>query len=126
MIRKTFLSLVASALVLGAAVAATPAVAGYSAIAMSDGGSWGFARSYPTPERARINAVSACERNAGQGACREIGTWENSSWYFVGVTCAYSSYTAASPQGYNRAEYLAYNKADIAGDYDCYTEVKRH
>lgn len=126
-LRKTFLSVaIASTLMLGAAVAATPAVAGYSALAMSDYGTWGFARSYPSPERARINAISACERNAGQGECREIGTWESDSWYFVGISCSYSSYTAASPQGYARARSLAYNKADIADDYDCDVVVQKH
>jgi len=112
-------------LLAGSLAAATPALA-YKALAMSDYGEWGFARNYPTPERARIQAISACERNAGSGACREINTWEGNEWYFVGVSCVYSSYTAASPQGYGRAEDIAYNKADIAGDYDCNTAVEEY
>lgn len=124
--RNVLLSgLAAIALLAGSAAFATPALA-YKALAMSDYGQWGFARHYPTPQRAIINATSSCERSAGSGNCREISTWEDEDWYFVGVSCAESSYTAASPQGYARAEYLAYNKADIAGDYDCSTVAEEY
>jgi hypothetical protein len=126
-LKKSLLGLAAiAALAIGSAAVATPAFA-YKALAMTDYGSgWGFARNYPTPNKAIIQATSACERQAGSGACRTTQTWEDNDWYFVGISCDNGTYTAASPQGYGRAEYLAYNKADIAGDGGCWTVVEKY
>jgi len=121
MLRKILLTAVAAVALLGATVGVAHAA---KALAMTSGGGWGWAGG-PTQSQARTNAILQCELSNGPGRCY-ISTAEGNGWYFAGVTCASTSYTAASPQGYGRAEYLAYRKAEINGDWDCYTEVLKY
>lgn len=121
MMRKTLMVAVAAIALSGAG---TGAAFAEKALAMSPSGGWGWAGGH-TQEHARTNAILQCELSNGRGNCY-VSTAEANNWYFAGVTCAYDSYTAASPQGSARAEYLAYRKADINGDFDCYTVVIKY
>jgi hypothetical protein len=94
------------------------------ALAMSQGGGFGWAGG-ETQEQARVNAILQCEISNGRDNCMRSAAEEN-DWYFAGVTCAGDSHIAASPQGPERAESLAYRKAELAGDYDCFTNVIRY
>lgn len=107
------------ALCLGVALAlmaaTSAAQAGYSAIAASVVGV-GTAKQYSTMEAARNAAVAECRRLGG--SCSAT-TAENDTWYFAAGVCNGVAYTAASPQGMDRAEDLVFAKGRADGRPSC-------
>ncbi|QHV01204.1 DUF4189 domain-containing protein [Synechocystis sp. CACIAM 05] len=107
---------------LGTCLVASPALAGYSAIAQGVRG-WGWATGYSTMEKARQAAIRNCRGNGG-GSC-SVSTAEKDDWYFVGGYCGGMPYTAASKHNWNVAADILRRKAKKDGNYNCHIEVER-
>lgn len=111
-----------AAALLTASMAITPAHA-YSALALGQGGAWGFAYNYPTMESARSAARNVCRRNGG-GSCSATVA-ERDNWYFSGAYCDDEPYVAASGVGFWRSDEIAEGKGNADGRYDCFIQVNK-
>ena len=105
-----------------AAMLASPAQAGYSAIA-NGVGAIGWVSGYPDMDSARNAAVSQCRRMGG-GSC-SASTAEQDDWNFVAGTCNGVPYTSATQLGNARAAELIRIKGGADGNYRCVIEAYR-
>lgn len=90
--------------------------ADYAAIAASTAGS-AYVQGFRSMEAARDAAVARC-RNKWGGSCMS-NIAEDSGWYFAAGVCGGVAYTAASPQGWDRAEQLVRAKGAADGRSRC-------
>ena len=115
---------------LGTCLAASPALAGYSAHRVADlceiaqgVKGWGWVSGYSTMEKARQAAIRRCQ-DRGYGRC-SVSTAEKDDWYIVGGYCDGMPYTAASKHNWNLAADILRRKAKKDGNYNCYIEIER-
>src|SRR3990167_10692073 len=109
--RKMLLAATAAMALL--ATTTTTWAADYAAVAASPFG-YGLVRGgHYTMENAGAAAVNACRTRGG--SC-SVSTAEESNWFFSIGYCNGIPYTAASPQGLNRADEIVFLKGNADGD----------